>query len=133
MSHHPRNPFEFERQGRLAILTLAGDVERMTERDVEKASGPVLEALHAAPVTGMILDLSKAHWVNSFVLAMLFRFYKRVAEHLAEAAADGSAHDRFVIAGPSAKARELLDVTSLATLWPQYKTRKEAILALGGG
>src|SRR5919202_1534164 len=71
------------------------------------------------PPAGLIFDLSKVDYVGSVFLSFLLRCHKRVKEHGSEV----------VVAGASAKARELLHMTALDTLWALYPTRKEAIAA----
>jgi anti-anti-sigma factor len=67
-----------------------------------------------------VFDLSKVDYVGSVFLSFLLRCHKRVKEHGSEV----------VVAGASAKARELLHMTALDTLWALYNTRKEAVAAL---
>lgn len=128
MSRPTRQPFSLDRHGPVAILTLSADLERMTDREIETAAGPVLEVLRQGHATGLIIDVSHTDWISSFVLATLLRFYKRVVEHLGNADYGAA---RFVIAGASDRARELLHLTALDVLWPMYNTRQGAIVALG--
>ena len=55
-------------------------------------------------------------------LSFLLRCHKRVKEHGSEV----------VVAGASHRARELLHMTALDTLWALYDTRAEALAALTG-
>src|SRR5262245_59281222 len=113
-------PFVIERHGDIAIITPSPEVERMPENQMEQAAQLVLAPLKADPPAGLIFDLSKVDYVGSVFLSFLLRCHKRVKEHGSEV----------VVAGASAKARELLHMTALDTLWALYNTRKEAIAAL---
>ena len=111
---------KIERHGDIAIITPSPEVERMPENQMEDAARLVLSPLTADPPSGLIFDLSKVDYVGSVFLSFLLRCHKRVKEHGSEV----------VVAGASAKARELLHMTALDTLWALYNTRKEALAAL---
>ena len=113
-------PFVVERHGDVAIITPSPEVERMAENQMEQAAQAVLSPLRDDPPTGLIFDLSKVDYVGSVFLSFLLRCHKRVKEHGCEV----------FVAGASAKARELLHMTALDTLWALYNTRKEALAAL---
>lgn len=113
-------PFVVERHGDVAIITPSPEVERMPENQMEQAAQMVLAPLRNEPPAGLIFDLSKVDYVGSVFLSFLLRCHKRVKEHGSEV----------VVAGASAKARELLHMTALDTLWALYNTRKEAMAAL---
>jgi len=114
------SPFVIERHGDIAIITPSPEVERMPENQMETAAQAVLAPLKSSPPSGLIFDLSKVDYVGSVFLSFLLRCHKRVKEHGSEV----------VVAGASAKARELLHMTALDTLWALYNTRKEAMAAL---
>src|SRR4051794_33180555 len=112
--------FKVERIGDIAVITPSPDVERMPEVLMEQAAQMVLSPLRADPPASLVFDLSKVDYVGSVFLSFLLRCHKRVKETGCEV----------VVAGASAKARELLHMTALDTLWALYNTRKEAIAAL---
>jgi anti-anti-sigma factor len=120
MAEPSSQPFQIERHGDIAIITPSPEVEKMPENLMEQAAQMVLAPLRADPPTGLIFDLSKVDYVGSVFLSFLLRCHKRVKEHGSEV----------VVAGASAKARELLHMTALDTLWALYNTRKEALAAL---
>jgi anti-anti-sigma factor len=120
MAETHSQPFQIERHGDIAIITPSPEVEKMPENLMEQAAQMVLSPLRADPPTGLIFDLSKVDYVGSVFLSFLLRCHKRVKEHGSEV----------VVAGASAKARELLHMTALDTLWALYNTRKEALAAL---
>src|SRR4051812_31736258 len=111
---------QIERHGDIAIVTPSPEVEKMPENLMEQAAQMVLSPLRADPPAGLIFDLSKVDYVGSVFLSFLLRCHKRVKEHGSEV----------VVAGASAKARELLHMTALDTLWALYNTRKDAVAAL---
>lgn len=113
-------PFVIERHGDIAIITPSPEVERMPENQMEQAAQMVLSPLRTDPPAGLIFDLSKVDYVGSVFLSFLLRCHKRVKEHGSEV----------FVAGASAKARELLHMTALDTIWPLYNSRKDAIAAL---
>ena len=109
-----------ERHGDIAVITPSAEVEKLPENLMEQAAQMVLSPLKTDPPEGLIFDLSHVDYVGSVFLSFLLRCHKRVKEHGSEV----------VVAGASAKARELLHMTALDTLWALYNTRKEAIAAL---
>jgi anti-sigma B factor antagonist len=111
-----------ERHGDIAVITPSSDVEKMPENLMEQAAQMVLAPLKADPPAGLIFDLSKVDYVGSVFLSFLLRCHKRVKEHGSEV----------VVAGASPRARELLHMTALDTLWALYETRAEAMDALTG-
>ena len=117
-----KKPFQIERIGEIAIITPSPDVEKMPDNLMEQAAQMVLAPLRTEQPTGLIFDLSHVDYVGSVFLSFLLRCHKRVKEHGSEV----------VVAGASPRARELLHMTALDTLWALYNTRGEAIAALTG-
>jgi anti-sigma B factor antagonist len=113
---------KIDRHGDIAVITPSSDVEKMPENLMEQAAQMVLAPLKADPPAGLIFDLSKVDYVGSVFLSFLLRCHKRVKEHGSEV----------VVAGASPRARELLHMTALDTLWALYETRAEAMEALTG-
>lgn len=114
--------FHIERHGDIAIITPSPEVEKMAENLMEQAAMMVLAPLRSDPPAGLIFDLSRVDYVGSVFLSFLLRCHKRVKEHGSEV----------VVAGASPRARELLHMTALDTLWALYDTRSEALAALTG-
>jgi anti-anti-sigma factor len=111
-----------ERHGDIAVITPSSEVEKMPENLMEQAAQMVLAPLKDDPPAGLIFDLSEVDYVGSVFLSFLLRCHKRVKEHGSEV----------VVAGASPRARELLHMTALDTLWALYETREKAIEALAG-
>jgi anti-anti-sigma factor len=114
--------FLLERHGDIAVVTPSPEVEKMPENLMDQAAQMVLAPLKADPPAGLIFDLSRVDYVGSVFLSFLLRCHKRVKEHGSEV----------VVAGASPRARELLHLTALDTLWALYDTRAEAVEALSG-
>ena len=114
--------FLLERYGDIAVITPSPEVEKMPENLMDQAAQMVLAPLKTDPPAGLIFDLSRVDYVGSVFLSFLLRCHKRVKEHGSEV----------VVAGASPRARELLHLTALDTLWALYDTRAEAVEALSG-
>ena len=112
--------FQIERHGDIAIITPSPEVEKMPFNMMEQAAQVVLASLRTDPPTGLVFDLSKVDYVGSVFLSFLLHCHKRAKEHGSEV----------VVAGASSKARELLHMTALDTIWALYGDRKEALAAL---
>src|ERR1700751_2472026 len=122
MAESQKKPFQVERIGEIAIITPSPDVEKMPDTMMEQAAQMVLAPLRSDPPAGLIFDLSQVDYVGSVFLSFLLRCHKRVKEHGSEV----------VVAGASPRARELLHMTALDTLWALYDNRGEALAALTG-
>jgi anti-anti-sigma factor len=112
--------FSIERHGEIAIITPSPEVEKMPENLMENAAKIVLAPLRTDPPAALVFDLSRVDYVGSVFLSFLLRCHKRVKEHGSDV----------VVAGASARARDLLHMTALDTLWALYDTREEALAAL---
>src|SRR5207244_6496416 len=109
-----------ERHGDIAVIIPSPEVEKLPENLMEQAAQMVLAPLRANPPAGLIFDLGHVDYVGSVFLSFLLRCHKRVKEHGSEV----------VVAGASQRARELLHMTALDTLWALYNSRQEALNAL---
>jgi anti-anti-sigma factor len=114
--------FQIERHGDVAIIIPSPEVEKMPFNLMEQAAKVVLDSLSEDPPSGLIFDLSKVDYVGSVFLSFLLHCHKRAKEHGCEV----------VVAGASSKARELLHMTALDTIWALYDRRSDAIAALTG-
>jgi anti-sigma B factor antagonist len=121
-------PFVIERRGELAIITPSPEVEKMPENQMELAAQIVLSSLKETKLTGVIFDLSKVDYFGSVFLSFLLRCHKRAKEAKDENGRER--HVEVVVSGASPKARELLHMTALDTLWALYNKREEAVAAL---
>ncbi|HXG12322.1 MAG TPA: STAS domain-containing protein [Gemmataceae bacterium] len=117
----PSQSFRIERHGDIAVIIPSPEVESMPENLIQQAAQMVLAPLRADPPAGLVIDLSQVSYFGSVFLSFLLRCHMLVKKHGSEV----------VLAGASERARELLHLTALDTLWAIYNTRAEAIEALG--
>lgn len=111
---------KIQRHGDLAIIVPASEVESMEWELIEQAAEIVLLPLKKQPASGVIVDLSQVAFFGSVFLSFLLRCHKLVKEKGGE----------MVLCGVSPRAKELLEVTALDTIWAIYDDRNEAIRAL---
>jgi|SRR5690242_19772379 anti-anti-sigma factor len=114
--------FRIERHGDIAVVVPSPEVESMQEVLIEQAAQMVVNSLKEDPPAGIVIDLSKVNYFGSVFLSFLLRCHTRAKKQGSE----------IVLAGASERTRELLHLTALDTLWALYKTRAEAMDALGG-
>jgi anti-anti-sigma factor len=111
---------DIQRHGDIAIITPASEVETMQWELIDQAAEIVLAPLKKEPASGVIVDLSKVSFFGSVFLSLLLRCHKLVKLQGGE----------MVLSGASERARELLRLTALDTIWAIYDTRDQAIDAL---
>ena len=111
---------QIERHGDVAIIVPTADVEAMQWDLIEQAADIVLQPLRKEPASGVIVDLSKVAYFGSVFLSLLLRCHKLVKQQ----------GNEMVLCGASERARELLKLTALDTLWAIYLDRDEAMDAL---
>lgn len=111
---------QIKRQGELAIIEPTNEVESMEWELIEQAAEIVLQPLKREPAAGVIVDLAQVSYFGSVFLSLLLRCHKLVKQQGGE----------MVLCGVSPRARELLEVTDLDTIWAIYDTREEAVNAL---
>ena len=114
--------FRIERHGEIALVIPSAKVEEMHETLIEQAAKMVVSSLREDPPAGIVIDLTKVSYVGSVFVSFLLRCHMLAKKHGSE----------IVLAGASEPARELLHLLDLETIWAIYKTRQEAIDALGG-
>jgi anti-anti-sigma factor len=111
---------QIERHSDIAIIVPTADVEAMQWDLIEQAADIVLQPLKKEPANGVIVDLSQVAYFGSVFLSLLLRCHKLVKQQ----------GNEMVLCGASERARELLKLTALDTLWAIYSTREEALEAL---
>jgi anti-anti-sigma factor len=114
--------FRIERHGDVALVIPSPEVESMPETLMEQAAQIVIASLKQDPPSGIVVDLSKVSFFGSVFLSFLLRCHTLAKKQGSE----------LVLAGASERARELLHLTNLDTLWALYKTRAEAMDSMGG-
>jgi anti-anti-sigma factor len=113
--------FRIQRHGDVAVVIPAPEVESMPENLIQQAAETVLSPLRKSPPAGLVIDLSEVNYFGSVFLSFLLRCHMLLKKSGSE----------MVLAGASPRAKELLHLTALDTLWAIYNTRAEALGALG--
>jgi anti-sigma B factor antagonist len=111
---------QIERHGEIAIIVPTSDVEAMQWEHIEQAAEIVLAPLKEEPAASVIVDLSKVSYFGSIFLSLLLRCHKQIKSQGGE----------IVLCGATDRARELLRLTALDTIWAIYDTREQALEAL---
>lgn len=111
---------QIERHGDVAIIVPNADVEAMQWDLIEQAADIVLQPLRKDPASGVIVDLSQVAYFGSVFLSLLLRCHKLVKQQ----------GNEMVLCGASERAKELLKLTALDTLWAIYQDRGEALDAM---
>src|SRR5262245_33335385 len=112
--------FTLERHGDLTIITATEALERMDFDIEEHVADMILKPLRRQENPLIVFDLSHADNFGSMFLALLIRCWKLAL----------SQGGTMALSGVTDRARELLRVTALDTVWPIYDSRREAIEAM---
>lgn len=114
--------FGIRRHGDIAVVTPAPEVESMSENLIQQAAAAVLAPLAADPPrNGLVVDLSQVAFFGSVFISFLLKCHLQAKKQGID----------MVLAGASARAKELLHLTALDTLWALYDDLDEALAALG--
>ncbi len=114
--------FGLKYHDKIAVITPAPEVESMPENLIYQAAEIVLAPLRKNPPEGLIIDLSQVKFFGSVFISFLLKCHMLAKRHGTEV----------VLAGASQRARELLHLTALDTLWALYDTQDEALAEMGG-
>ena len=109
--------FRIERHGDVAIVIPSSEVESLQWELVDQASELVLAPIHDIATPLVIVDLSEVEFFGSVFLSLLLKTWKSVFQQ----------GGTMVLCGVSDRARELLKLTALDTLWAIYESREEAM------
>lgn len=112
--------FRIERHGDVTVVVPSGEVESLQWELIEQASELLLAPLDRMETPLVVIDLSEVDYFGSVFLSLLLRTWKSVFQH----------GGTMVLCGVSRRARELLKLTALDTLWAIYDTRDEAMSIL---
>src|SRR6185436_17750921 len=99
--------FRIERHGDVAVVVPSSEVEFLQWELIEQATELVLGPLSTMSSPMVIVDLSEVEYFGSVFLSLLLRTWKAVVQQ-------GGC---LVLCGVSPRARELLKLTALDTLW----------------
>ena len=109
-----------EKHGDILVVVASRLLEHMPAEYTEGAAALILEPLKDMDGPLLVMDLSNIERIGSPFLAMMIRCWKRVSER------GGS----MALSGVSDEIHQLLNITRFETLWPIYKTQREALAAL---
>lgn len=109
--------FRIERHGDVAVVVPSSEVETLQWELIDQAAELMLAPITQSGAALVVIDLSELDFFGSVFLSLLLRTWKTVFEN----------GGTMVLCGVSDRARELLKVTNLDTLWAIYDTRDEAI------
>ena len=118
----PESPdvFTIERRGGVTIFAASPELEKIDFALFDEAGDILLEPLRKDPSPLVLIDLSQVDYFGSMFVAILLKCFKFVESR------DGM----MALCGVSPRAGELLRITALATVWPIYATRREALEAM---
>jgi anti-sigma B factor antagonist len=116
----PPDAFTIECHGEITLIAGTSALETMDSSLIEQASHILLELIRDQDNPLIVIDLEQVDFFGSSFLALLLRCWKRVQDR----------GGMMALAGVSERARELLRLTALDTIWPIYAGRREAIEAL---
>jgi anti-anti-sigma factor len=107
-----------EYTGGIRVLVLTGEHDLSTAPDLRVH-------VEDAVIAGgdLIVDLSEVGFIDSSILGVLVAGYRSVT---------AAAHGFAVVAVPESSVTRLFDLVSLSEVIPVYRTRAEAVSALGG-
>ncbi len=109
-----------ERRGDLTVVSALPALESIGFGLEEQAAELIFNPLRKDPEPLIVFDLSQVDYFGSVFLGVLLRCWKLVQ-------AKGGT---MALSGVSARAKELLHLTSLDFVWPIYADRREAVEAL---
>jgi anti-anti-sigma factor len=112
--------FTIEQHGDITVIDAAPPLEHMEPALVDGAAALLLEPLRHRETPLVVVDLSRIETFGSAFLALLIRCWKLAMVR----------GGLMVVAGASARARDMLRLTSLDVVWPIYATRREAMESL---
>lgn len=115
-----QDAFTIERRGGLTVISATPALESIAVGLEEQAAELIFDPLRRDAEPTIVFDLSQVDYFGSVFLGVLLRCWKMVQ-------AKGGT---MALAGVSARAKELLHLTSLDFVWPIYADRREAVEAL---
>lgn len=112
--------FTIERRGELTVVSATPALESIAMGLEEQAADLIFDPIRHDAEPLIVFDLSQVDYFGSVFLGVMLRCWKMVQ-------AKGGT---MALSGVSARAKELLHLTSLDFVWPIYTTRREAVEAL---
>ena len=115
-----QDAFTIERRGDLTVVSATPALESIAMGLEEQAAELIFDPMRNDAEPLIVFDLSRVDYFGSVFLGVLLRCWKMVQ----------SRGGTMALAGVSARAKELLHLTSLDFVWPIYADRREAVEAL---
>ena len=115
-----QDAFTIERRGDLTVVSATPALESIAMGLEEQAAELIFDPIRHDAEPLIVFDLSQIDYFGSVFLGVLLRCWKLVQ-------AKGGT---MALSGVSARAKELLHLTSLDFVWPIYADRREAVEAL---
>jgi len=116
----PQDAFTIERRGELTVVSATPALESIGMGLEDQAAELIFDPIRHDVEPLIVFDLSQIDYFGSVFLGVLLRCWKMVQ-------AKGGT---MALSGVSARAKELLHLTSLDFVWPIYADRREAVEAL---
>ncbi|MCA9101584.1 MAG: STAS domain-containing protein [Pirellulales bacterium] len=112
--------FHVEREGDVWFVKPAADLASMKWSELPATAAEMLGAAAEVPAPAVVFDLSDQGYFGSYFLGILVRCWKHISR----------CGGTLGLCGVSPVGREVLEVTSLDTLWDIYPSRAEAVEAI---
>src|SRR5262245_19568631 len=120
MSQADNTVFQIEHRGDVTIIRAAADIESIRWDLIEQAAEVVLQPIRRDQCPLVIVALEDVNYFGSVFLSLLLRCCKHVSTN----------GGTMVLCGVSKRARQLLHVTALDTVWAILDSEQEAMEAL---
>jgi len=120
MSDSAEDVFRIEQSGEVMVIRPTQRLESIRWDLLEHAADLVIAPIQHRPAPLVVVALDEVSYFGSAFLSLLLRLWKHVSV----------TGGMMVISGATPRARELLRVTNLDTLWAIYDTDRDAIAAL---
>ena len=112
--------FRIERRGEIILVVPSPEVESLSWDLIEQVGSAALEPIRNEKSPLVLVDLSEIDYFGSIFLSVLLRCWQHVS----------TSGGTMLLCNASPKARELLRVTAMDTLWAIYESREEAMQVL---
>ncbi len=120
MSASAESVFHIDQRGNVTVIRPSQQLESLRWDLIEHAADLVVAPIREKQGPLVLVALDEVNYFGSAFLSLLLRLWKHVS----------TAGGMMVLSGATPRARELLRVTNLDTLWAIYDTEQEAIAVL---
>ncbi len=109
-----------ERHGLTSVVYLGTAYNSLDEETLLDAEQALLTSADSPETTNLVVDLSDTRYIGSRFIEALFRAHNRIKRK----------GGRFVLSGLQAHPAEVIKISKLDSLWPQYPSAEAAVQAL---